>query len=126
MVSRHVLISLVLAALASISSAFVAAPPSATYLQHVISQQQRQRPVTLNMVTEINNDKPKDDWRTLPNRSVGNESDGNPETTMSAEIYIGRIAMLGFVGLVVGEVLTGESFSQQFLDAGLFLIGAAK
>ena len=116
MTSRQFL-RLLLAAIASttFSHAFVAP-------NHRHAGVRRQAP-PLHMVTEIN-DKPKD-WRTLPNRDgLSSDTTTPKEEMVGAEIYIGRIAMLGFVGLVVGEVLTGESFSQQFLEAGLFLIGA--
>jgi hypothetical protein len=39
------------------------------------------------------------------------------------ELSIGRLAMVGFVGLIVGEVVSGESFSEQFIEAFRYLLG---
>ncbi|KAG7346273.1 chlorophyll A-B binding protein [Nitzschia inconspicua] len=65
------------------------------------------------------------DWRQLPTKTSLLEKREMSKSQLSGtEISIGRIAMLGFVGLLVGEILNGESFIQQFLDAFQFLIGA--
>jgi Chlorophyll A-B binding protein len=64
-------------------------------------------------------------WRQLPTKaSQLEDQDGSGAELSGTEIYVGRIAMVGFVGLLVGELLRGESFSQQFLEAFQFFIEA--
>lgn len=56
-------------------------------------------------------------WIDRPRERVDNEKYSN----FNVEIGIGRVAMVGFFGLLAGEVISGESFSQQILSA---LLGA--
>ncbi|CAJ1966801.1 unnamed protein product [Cylindrotheca closterium] len=59
-------------------------------------------------------------WIDLPSppkaRNVIEESAG-------IEIAIGRVAMVGFVGLFAKEVISGESFGQQIVDAVMVASG---
>jgi len=53
-------------------------------------------------------------WFELPSSSTKNDSMG---VQAVVEDVAGRIAMMTAVGLIVGEVATGESVAEQFADA---------
>lgn len=50
-------------------------------------------------------------WTELPRAR-----DNGPELS-EFEINIGRLAMIGFFGLLAREITSGESFGQQFVEA---------
>ena len=54
-------------------------------------------------------------WIDLPSP----RQEDNVEKYTGVELGIGRVAMVGFIGLFVNEVISGESFGQQIAD--LFL-----
>ena len=58
-------------------------------------------------------------WADLPSKP----NFRNMDLSLRAEIWIGRLAMGGAIGLVATELGTGESFVNQFLDL-LFAHGA--
>lgn len=58
-------------------------------------------------------------WRQLP--SKGPKEVTITKQELSIEIIIGRIAMVGFIGLLVREIVSGEKFSEQFVDIVSFL-----
>ena len=51
-------------------------------------------------------------WTELPMRT----RDLSPPELDGFEINTGRLAMVGFVGLLAREIVSGESFGQQFID----------
>ena len=51
-------------------------------------------------------------WAYLPSKP----DFGNMDLPLQTEIWIGRLAMVGAMGLVATEVLTGASFADQILD----------
>ena len=61
-----------------------------------------------------NDTRPVPKWIDLPSppraQDIIDEYDG-------VEIAVGRVAMVGFVGLFAKEVISGESFGQQILGA---------
>ena len=59
-------------------------------------------------------------WMDLPNPS---RTQDDVEKYDGVEIGIGRVAMVGFVGLFVNEVVSGESFGQQFICAWIHATG---
>ena len=58
-------------------------------------------------------------WRQLP--SKGPKEVPITKEDLSIEIIIGRVAMVGFIGLLVREIVSGEKFSEQFIDIVNFL-----
>jgi hypothetical protein len=58
-------------------------------------------------------------WRQLP--SKGPREITITKQDLSIEIIIGRIAMVGFIGLLVREIVSGEKFSEQVIDIINFL-----
>lgn len=70
----------------------------------------RNQSIVLNSAS-INDKDQSPRWIDRPRERVDNEE------YSKVEIGIGRIAMVGFVGLLAGEVVSGESFGQQILDA---------
>ncbi|KAL3943025.1 MAG: hypothetical protein SGBAC_002884 [Bacillariaceae sp.] len=65
-----------------------------------------------------NDARPK--WIDLPSPSKTQDS---VEKYDGIEIGVGRVAMVGFLGLFVKEVISGESFGQQIVDALLVASG---
>ena len=61
---------------------------------------------------EDNTERPS--WIELPRAQ---ESDGLRASLPSAEIVVGRIAMVGSLSLLFTEFTTGASFSDQFMSA---------
>jgi len=51
-------------------------------------------------------------WAQLPSKPDFH----NMDLSLRAEIWIGRLAMAGAIGLAVTELGTGESFADQFMD----------
>jgi phosphate/sulfate permease len=54
-------------------------------------------------------------WMDLP-KSVQKDSRFVEQSLPTAEIIVGRVAMVGAMGLLVGELTTGESVIEQFQD----------
>jgi hypothetical protein len=52
-------------------------------------------------------------WVNLPRPQ---EDDELTASMPSAEQWVGRLAMIGAVGLFIGEITTGESVSEQVMD----------
>jgi hypothetical protein len=78
----------------------------------------QRRNIHLQRATRIDEQDSKPRWIELPTRARGDV----PQLAR-AEITTGRIAMVGFFGLVAGEVVSGESFGQQILDAVMLATG---
>jgi hypothetical protein len=55
-------------------------------------------------------------WTDLPRNDLPRKSDAIAELD-GVEIGVGRLAMVGFFGLLAGEVISGHSFSQQILES---------
>ena len=51
-------------------------------------------------------------WANLPSKPDFDDMTG----MLKAEIWVGRLAMLGAAGLIARELGTGESFADQFMD----------
>jgi hypothetical protein len=80
----------------------------------VSSSHSRSPRTVLQSASVNNNDKEKSPrWidSPRPRERVDNEKYSN------LEMGIGRVAMVGFIGLLANEVISGESFSQQILCA---------
>mmetsp|Transcript_13154 Transcript_13154/g.24689 ORF Transcript_13154/g.24689 Transcript_13154/m.24689 type:complete len:111 (-) Transcript_13154:1729-2061(-) len=76
----------------------------------------------IQMVSEVDERVPTPaNWRQLPSRVP---KDGYDKELPGFEIYIGRIAMVSFIALLAREVISGESFSEQFLILVDFLTGS--
>eukprot|EP00980_Cylindrotheca_fusiformis_P004053 scaffold880_cov132-Cylindrotheca_fusiformis.AAC.49 len=56
-------------------------------------------------------------WIDRPRERVDSEKYSN------VEIGVGRVAMVGFVGLLTNEVISGQSFGQQIVDAVVVATG---
>jgi hypothetical protein len=80
----------------------------------------------ISMATEVNEgnsrkSSPSDvmpNWRQLPMRKREEVS----ENLTGYEIHVGRLAMVGFIGLLVTEIVSGEGFAEQFQDAFIFAL----
>lgn len=80
---------------------------------------QSRKPNALRSASLDENDtRPK--WIDLPSPSKTQDS---IEKYDGIEIGVGRVAMVGFLGLFVKEVISGESFGQQIVDALLVASG---
>jgi hypothetical protein len=100
-------LALVVAFLAQTSFAFVASVPNTKKAPSLLLTQLRQS-------AEPFEDKRKAvSWVDLP-RPL--QDDRIAAALPSAEQWVGRLAMVGAVGLIVGEITTGHSFSEQFID----------
>jgi hypothetical protein len=103
--SPTLFIALVVAFLAQTSYAFVASVPNAKPSPMLTKLRQSAEPFE---------DKRKAvSWVHLPRPIQDNRI---AAALPSAEEWVGRLAMLGAVGLIVGEITTGHSFSEQFID----------
>lgn len=76
-----------------------------------IHPNQSRNPFTLQVSALDEQDSTLPDWIDRPRPR------DDPQEYANVEIGIGRVAMIGFCGLLAGEIISGESFSQQILDA---------
>jgi hypothetical protein len=60
-------------------------------------------------------------WIDLPlaaaRSSNSNQQQGERSSWSMAELVVGRLAMVGAISLLVGEIMTGQTFWQQMLQA---------
>merc|ERR1712176_256370 len=58
----------------------------------------------------------KAEWYTLPANRNSEQDRKQVENLSDAELMIGRVAMVGAISLLVGEVMTGQSIFEQVMD----------
>ena len=80
---------------------------------HAFVPNMPKRPLRMSQSAEpsVKNDSPS--WVNLPRPQ---ENDESTASMPSAEQWVGRLAMIGAVGLFIGEITTGESVSEQVMD----------
>ena len=95
----------------TVSSFSIHQPPSSQFARRVNSPSHSLNRLSATQVdSDHDSSSPLPNWTELPLKREA-EVDLAP-----VEIGLGRIAMLGFFGLLAVEVITGESFSEQIID----------
>jgi hypothetical protein len=83
-----------------------------------VGSKQLTRGIHRPQASRVDDEDKRPSWIDLPRARSGDA----PQLS-GVEITTGRVAMMGFCGLLAVEIISGESFGQQILDAASVLSG---